>query len=415
MRILWLCNIVLPELAEIFSFRKQNEGGWLTGAWRELNNINKYNLAICVPVRNPSRMIDGENEGYKFYSFLTISQESNTKIEDQCDRFKTIIGDYKPDIIHIWGTEYEHSYAMAKACEELGISERVVINIQGLITYCAKVYRIGITHEIYNAIDDQGKSIADGEKAFRAREKFEKEVFRLSKFCIVRTEWDKACVLSINPQITYFNCGEILRDGFYKSKKWNLERSEKHSIFISQAAYPIKGLHIALEELSLLKNKYDDLKIYVGGEDLSLSNEPYAKYINDKIIEYGLKDTVFFLGQITEQEMINYYLRSNVFLSTSLIENSSNSICEAMLLGTPVVASFVGGTPSLIQHEYDGLSYPLEEPNMMRYYIEELFDSEELCNRLSKNEIIKATERINNKNNIIKKLSNIYLEISNNI
>ena len=36
MKILWLCNIVLPELAEEINIPKAVVGGWLTGVWREL-------------------------------------------------------------------------------------------------------------------------------------------------------------------------------------------------------------------------------------------------------------------------------------------------------------------------------------------------------------------------------------------
>ena len=36
MRVLWLCNIVLPELCEEIGLRKTNIGGWITGMWQEL-------------------------------------------------------------------------------------------------------------------------------------------------------------------------------------------------------------------------------------------------------------------------------------------------------------------------------------------------------------------------------------------
>ena len=55
--------------------------------------------------------------------------------------------------------------------------------------------------------------------------------------------------------------------------------------------------------------------------------------------------------------MVSEYLNCNVFVCPSSIENSPNSIGEAQLLGVPIIASKVGGVPSIIDsspmYEYD--------------------------------------------------------------
>ena len=72
-----------------------------------------------------------------------------------------------------------------------------------------------------------------------------------------------------------------------------------------------------------------------------------------------------------------------VFVSPSTIEDPSNSVCEAMLLGVPVVASYVGGTPSLIHHGEDGFLYPCDAHYMLAYYIMQIFQDDELAGRIS--------------------------------
>lgn len=411
MRILWLCNIVLPELSDIFGFRKQNVGGWLTGAWNEIKKDKELQLAICVPIRNPQRVKDGKFEEYKYYSFLTISNESNCTLKNQVERFKEILIDFKPDIIHIWGTEYEHTYSMIEAARKLGLLDRIIVNIQGLLEYCSRVYKTGIDDEIFYEVDNNNSSMNDELLSFRSRAVYEKKVLGIVKYCIGRTDWDKACIKEINPELRYFHCGEILRSSFYNSSKWSYENCEKNTIFISQASYPIKGLHLVLEELSKLKIKYSDLKIYIAGENLKISPSSYARYIRSLIKQLELDDCIYFLGELSELEMIERYLKANVFLSPSLIENSSNSICEAMLLGTPVVASFVGGNSSLIQNGIDGFLYPLNESNMMKYYIEVLFDNMQICERISTNGIEKSYSSINNKEKIVKQIKDVYSKI----
>ena len=96
---------------------------------------------------------------------------------------------------------------------------------------------------------------------------------------------------------------------------------------------------------------------------------------------------------MSEEEIIAQYLSANVFVSSSVIENSSNSISEAMILGTPIVASYVGGTPSIVTHGQDGLLYQCDAYYMMAIYISKIFDDDVLAMRLSKNEIETATKR----------------------
>ena len=109
--------------------------------------------------------------------------------------------------------------------------------------------------------------------------------------------------------------------------------------------------------------------------------------------------------------MVEQYLRANVFVSPSTIENSSNSIGEAMLLGCPVVASYVGGTPSLIDHEQEGLLYQVNSKEMLAYYILKVLENDGIAMELSHNSQKRAKEIHNiDANNAT--LKRIYEEIA---
>ena len=47
-----------------------------------------------------------------------------------------------------------------------------------------------------------------------------------------------------------------------------------------------------------------------------------------------------------------------MYVHPSYIDNSPNSVCEAQILGLPVIASEVGGVPSLIEDGVDGILFP---------------------------------------------------------
>ena len=399
MRVLWLCNIVLPELTEEFGFRKKvSVGGWLTGMWAELKKEPGITLGICVPVINEERMKDGLYQGYNYYSFQLCDEEDNEK---QARRFGDILKDFKPDVIHIWGTEYNHSYNMLLACKKMELLNRVVVNIQGLVTYYKKVFQLGIPDIDYHK-EIAGKAISDGQKEFEKNSITEIDTLKNVQHVIGRTDWDRACVYDINPACKYHYCGEIMRPEFYEPV--GTRDFVDHRILISQASYPIKGLHNVLEQLGKLRDDYADLSIHIAGTNLYEADIPYAQYIKNLIRKYDMEKCISFVGMLDASNMKREYNEAQVFLSCSNIENSSNSICEAMLAGTPVVASYVGGTGSFVKHEKTGLLYPVNEPQIMSLYIRKLFEDEKLATSISseaKKEISEFVDRDKNREILI--------------
>ena len=62
-----------------------------------------------------------------------------------------------------------------------------------------------------------------------------------------------------------------------------------------------------------------------------------------------------------------------MYVLPSTIENSPNSMGEAMLLGVPVVAASVGGVADLLRHGEEGLLYPPTSPYMLASLISRVF------------------------------------------
>jgi len=195
-------------------------------------------------------------------------------------------------------------------------------------------------------------NIAAAAKDFAKRSLVEKEMLCLTHHIIGRTEFDKACTRQVNHTAKYHHCNESLRTSFYENA-WQLDACEKHSIFISQATSPIKGLHFMLEAMPEILKTFPDARLYVAGADITKSGgsfterlkiSSYGHCIRQLINVSGLDGKITFTGPLDEESMCRRYLKSHVFVSASSIENSSNSLGEAMLLGIPTVASNVGGT-----------------------------------------------------------------------
>lgn len=61
------------------------------------------------------------------------------------------------------------------------------------------------------------------------------------------------------------------------------------------------------------------------------------------------------LGIKNENEIMDLLLSSDIYCQVSHIENSPNSLCEAMLVGLPIVSTYAGGTASLLKDKEEGL------------------------------------------------------------
>ncbi len=388
MRILWVCNIMLPEAAEALGREAPAVGGWMSGLLHSLLKLSDgeqeggpFELAVCFPVCGEDP-VQGEAAGFSFYSFRQKALVLNTYDPDVERQLKEIMEQVKPDLVHIFGTEYVHTLAAVKA---FGHPERTVIGIQGMARIYARHFTAGEPERIQRGCTFRDivkrDNLRHQRKSFLARAAFEEEAIRTAGHVIGRTDWDRACTGQIHPDVNYHVCNEILRDSFYEAR-WKYENCEPYSLFVSQGSYPIKGLHYVLEAMPLILARFPEAKLYVAGGDITcdagfkdrLRRTSYGKYVKELTERYGLQGKVIFTGFLSEGAMRDRYLKSHVFVSPSSIENSPNSVGEAMLLGMPVVASDVGGVKNLLNHGTEGYVYPADEAYMLAYYVCCLFE-----------------------------------------
>ena len=382
MRILWITNILFPEAEQMLVGEGdlRASGGWMLGASNALLENKDLKLFVASVSKKVSKLTLLEGKQITYY--ILPFGKGNFKINlDYIPYWKDIEDKVMPDVVHIHGTEFSHGYAYLKACG----SEKVVISIQGLTSAVSYYYYYGMTKkDIYCNLtirDLLRGTILDNQKSFRKRGKFETEMLRMCKHIIGRTTWDRAKAWAVNPEAKYHFCNETLRPEFYDKSQWDYNHCRKHSIFLSQASYPIKGLHQVLKAMPLILRHYPDTIIRVAGNDITkrkgsifekLKLTGYGLYIKRLVKQYNLHGKVIFTGNLNATEMKNEYLNSNVFICPSTIENSPNSLGEAQILGVPCVASYVGGIPDMMKGN-EGNLYRFEEFEMLAKIICETF------------------------------------------
>lgn len=416
MKVLWVCNIVLPQFSKKFGLTESYGGGWMSSLYNDLLLRDELTLAVCSPVDkqtykklDATKYISSKETCYLFPENLKNPHKPLKKTKEYLEK---IIKEYEPDIVHIHGTEYYHTFEVTNILKQ----NNYVISLQGLTKYIAENYLLGIPcNELRKrTFRDivRNDSILLQQKKFSYRGKFEELAIQKAKYVIGRTIWDKNCVKLINPKIKYFVCNENLRNGFY-NYRWDKTNCEEFSIFISQCNSPIKGFHIFLKALNIIKKNLPNVKVYTTGQNPMTMNKfkisNYQKYISSLILKYDLVNNIHFLGSLSEKEMINTMLTCNVFVCPSVIENSSNSIGEAMLLGMPIIASDVGGTKDLITDKKEGLLYSPNEYYILASLILDVFNNK-YDDFMISNAKKKAFDLYNSNNNI-ESLLKIYTEI----
>lgn len=392
--------------------------GWIRGA---LNGVLEYQKEIQIinlyPV-NGSECTEFKDSGI-WYSTFWSNINATCLQQKTVDIFIDLFAMYMPNIIHIWGTERTYCLAAVKAAMELNMIDKVVISMQGSMFFWAQkfykeipwVYRLGCSLPEIRHLT----SLYRQKKEFEKRAKCEIEAIKMVSNLIGRTEWDKTSMRQINPDARIFHCDEILRQQFYGGEKWKIEKCERFSIFICQGLTPYKSLHQLIKAMPYILREFPETKVYCTGKmGFNKYNIPikksYERYLSKMMKRYNLSDKIIFLGQLSPEKMKRQFLNSNVYVCPSAMENESNSLSEAKILGVPSVISYVGGMIDRVEHGVDGFVYPFDEPNMLAEYVCKIFRDVELTTRMS-NKAIERASWTNDLERNAKALQDIYRTI----
>ena len=362
-------------------------------------------------------------------SDITLLSVGNSGAQEECslkvgDRSVTLVPEHlwnsperftpfaqAADVIVIFGTESAYSLSAMELCEAVGASDKAALFAQGMACACAEHYADGVPEKVIRrwTLRDilRKENIQKEQEKMAQRAISERKAIAKARHFIGRTTMDKEIAKAIRPDINYYHCNDILRNSFYEGQ-WRYEACGKHRVFISQYYYPIKGFHYLLEAASKLRFKYPDLMIAAAGynpihsavDQNETKDSSYIRYIKSLIRKYGLKDNIELLGELSEEQMKAEYLKANIFVLPSTIENSPNSLAEAMILGVPCIAADVGGVSDFADHKKDAYIYPPSATDQLAQYLDTLLSDPEEAARIGANAKQRAAADFDIKTNV---------------
>lgn len=360
MKVLWMTNS--PAGAEQdFGYRYQG-GGWISALLEKFRLDQNITIGICFFYDGKTFKYLSKN-GIRYYgmplkqsnALSRIADRHHAKLNDSNDAFiDQVLDDFNPDLIQVFGTELGYGQILRNK------SKKVLFHLQGLTEPYAEAYfppRISRWNAFkQERISDmvRGLTFFHQHEWLKVRGKRELEFIKEWHYFTGRTDWDRNYTELLNPNAHYFHCEEMLRPTFY-SKTWKPPALDiKNKIIISSTINPNmhKGLDLIYRTLPLLDKINFEWRIY-GIEEQNSLNRIIRNVLGIRHINKSLR----FLGQTSEADLAEALTESHLFLHPSFIDNSPNSVCEAMLLGMPVLSSSVGGVTSLITHKKTGYLY----------------------------------------------------------
>lgn len=419
MRILWL-----SVNKGLYNSKNQNihgyyGGGWISSLQELIIHTHNNTLALAYITHSPlKKEIQNNTIYYPIYKVpkrswqKTIEYYGGYKIID-CKKYlyqiERIIQDFQPDIIHLFGMENPMAAILGKTIIP------VVVHLQGLLSpYDNAFFPVGFNKSSFLfPFSIREWFLRNGyifaKNNIHVRGERELSLFKKVKYAMGRTEWDYQVSQLLAPQSKYFHVDEVLRTPFYENAgKWKYPDMQDFKIISTLSNTIYKGLDTILKTAKLLKTQGNiSFRWIIAGIS---PKDPIVRFFERKLHITGKSVNVEYIGIQNASQLCNELLQSHVYVHPSYIDNSPNSICEAQLLGLPVIGTFVGGIPSLIKHKETGLLVPANAPFELTYLLKRCFTEKKFANQLGKQGYKEAAQR-HDKTKILKDLIHTYQDI----
>lgn len=403
--------MILPSVAKALDLNTSFSGSWLVNFSERLSADPDIELATMTYANVPCDM-DETVCGMRNFIFAgggkRLLLDNKQTIKD-CQK---VIDEFKPDLIHIHGTEYAIGSSMLKT--ETNIP--TVLTIQGVLSRISVEYFGGIALPQILTMGSfkeylKLKTPLFSKMIFSKNAKRERYVLRNVKYVTGRTFWDENFMLSQNPKLKYYRLNYNLNELFYDADKWDYNKINKHTIYTGAATYPLKGLHNLIKAIAIVKTKYPKVKLLVPVNRNNIKKANcYERYILKLISKLGLQENIEFIGQKNTKEIIEILAESHLCVIPSAIEGASATMREAMMIGTPGICAYRGGMTDLLKDGESGFFYDFPEYPVLAGRIIQLFEDENLCKKFSENARRDAELRHDKKINY-EKLKSIYDEV----
>lgn len=371
MKVLWF-EITRPSR---YQKGKAPIGGWQDSLERIMRTEQNIQLYIAFITNEPEDiLVDGNVTYIPIYFKRTFAERLLKKywdvfVQNAIPKAVKVVNDYKPDVIQVFGVEY--MFGQIAAYTDIP----VVAHIQGAaVPYMNAYYPPGISKKdwffyiISGSLRNPFKLVNYWKTTQEKKNwvEWEKKTWQVLHYYMGRTKWDEALSEVMHPSRCYYHVDEALREEFFdKTKKWQLPEGRKIRIVSTGCGSFWKGPDMLLKVAGILKDIGINFEWIVAGR---MDND-IRRFVEKRVGRKFKECNINLLGYIKPDELSDLLCHSSLYVHTAYIENSPNSICEAQIMGVPVVSTNVGGISSLIRDGIDGDLVAANDPWQMAFSI----------------------------------------------
>ena len=267
-----------------------------------------------------------------------------------------VMGDFRPALVYLFGLENKVSDVV------LAVSEApVAVHLQGLLGPISKAYfPPGMSEKTFLRHFSVREHLLRngyvyGYRQMCRRATREADRIRRADCVLGRTDFDRAVVMAAHPDARYFKVDELLRDVFYAHAGEAPYQDRGRLKIVSTLSDTVyKGLDLVLKTAASLKGRLALEWQVIGLDAGARLTGIFERELGIRASDAGIR----FLGICDADTVCRTLLDADAYVHPSYIDNSPNSVCEAQMLGVPVIATEVGGVGSLIEDGVTGLLVP---------------------------------------------------------
>lgn len=373
MRVLWLASYPLQDLSEGLLTQKPLPYGtcsWLVHLSRALASLDGVELHILsfsnVIAADQTIQHNGVHFHIVRYAFPLFSKGPSLFCFDRLTTYRSLLASIsqkitaiRPELIHAHGTE--GAYSLAALRTEIPS----VTSIQGII------------HEIYRVEPSLG---------FRLQLPIERVCMKKHRHFGCRTGWDSSIVRQFNPAAHIHYMPEAIDPLYFRTPR---QPPDSPTVTFVGTLVDRKGIGVLMEAMPAIVDRVPEVKFVIIGT----GNPAYVRSLQTGADQQGIAGRIDWSGSQSPAVIAATLARSSVYVLPTFMDNSPNSLCEAMAMGLPVVSTDVGGVPSLIEPEETGLLVPVDDAARLSQAIVRVLTDERLARCLAGQARLMARKR----------------------
>ena len=295
---------------------------------------------------------------YRYRNFGKYNKDAVKRVEEIVGR----VISFAPDICHIHGTGV-FSLRMYQALKRERIP--LMLTIHGL----AKEEKRNLLKDHFSL-----KSLYQ----FLRQTKWERRLLETASRAIVDTQYVADRIgrygLCSTPKLTVIPQG--IEESFF-----DLSCSPDSRMNLSVGAYSRRKGHLLLiQAFEKLGQQIQNATLTLGG---IVSDKEYFNELKQYVSASPLKNRISLLTNLPKDQLLLLYRQAQIFALHSQEESQGIVFAEAMAAGLPIVATNVGGIPSIVKDKKTGLLSTYGDINMFAFSLEKLLTSNQMWKTMS--------------------------------